>query len=610
VYGDVLPAHTPIPFRVEVRNDSPWAVVSTFFDVDIFIDPPVGGPIPGQISAAKQWLANVAAGETEVVTLEVSIDTYGAHVVWAEADVTDYVAERDQENNSFSTDVEVDCGVESSVYGDDFDAVGLDGKWMTAEIEGAGGYDVQGSVTQDGSGYLDISALGSRIWDTSDNFFYVYQSVTGDFDVRLRIVLPPPYNGSKVGAMVRNSLAPDSIHALAAARDADGDRLLFMYRDEDGGSSIQVAELDPAPGSLPVWVRIVRQGDDFSYYYSYEQEPTNDDWTQQSGGSKVLMGDTVLVGIAHSKYSYIAPPYTSRVDEFALCQAVDESTFLAPGLEECTQLCQAGDFEGDPEDVFEHWDAGGIGAFQRTGQMQYAGAFSMRLHASLGSYPGCSVLDPWLAQTVQIPSDVYTQTSIAVEGYRAVGGSLAECSEPNSTDADDALHVQLLDGAGIAISDSVTITHGGVVTEAWEYFHVNLADVASFAGQDVRLHFSATHDADVYGTWFYLDEIACHVCITQPIPGPEPGMASFGGSVLLDGTVETPGVNVAAYSQGGAVYRTISIQDGSYHFYNVPPGTYTVLAEAWIGGVLMVGENSVTVAADDHGNDGVDLSLY
>ncbi len=610
VYGDVLPAYAPIPFRVEIYNDSSQAITDTFVDVDVYIDPPAGGPTAGQISAAKQWLADIAAGETEVVTIEVNMDIYGSRVVWAEVDISDYVVEQNEENNSFSYQVQVDCGVESSIYGDDFEASGLDGKWMTAEIEGAGGYDVDGSVTQDGGGYLDVSALGRRIWDTSDNFFYVYQSVSGDFDVRLRVVYPPPNSGAKAGVMVRNSIAAGSSHVLVAARDADGGRLQFMYRGAAGDSSYYVAQFDPAPASPPVWVRIVRAGDDFGYYYSYEQEPTNADWVQQPGPA-VSMDETVLLGIAHAKYSTSAPPYTSRVDEFVVCQAIDEPPLSVPGLEECAQLCQAGGFEGDPETVFEHWNAGGDGAFQRTGYMQYEGAFSMRLHASLGSYPECNAFSPWLSQTVQIPDTVYTQTSIVVGGYRAVGGSLAECSVINSTDADDALHVRLLDGAGIAVSDSVTLAHGGAVAETWEYFEVELGDGTdwtSFAGQDVQVYFSATHDADVYGTWFYLDDVTCHVCSTVPIPDPEPGMASFGGLVSVGG-MPLEGVRVVAYSQGGEVYRTISIQDHSYHFYNVPPGTYVVHAQAWINNTLMIGSNSVTVVSDEHGNDGVDLYL-
>jgi hypothetical protein len=83
----------------------------------------------------------------------------------------------------------------------------------------------------------------------------------------------------------------------------------------------------------------------------------------------------------------------------------------------CVQLLQIGGFEGDSGDVFAHWSAGGEGAFQRTGYYAHAGDFSMRLHASLGSYPACAALDPWLYQTVRIPLGISATTRITVEGY-------------------------------------------------------------------------------------------------------------------------------------------------------------------------------------------------
>jgi hypothetical protein len=83
-----------------------------------------------------------------------------------------------------------------------------------------------------------------------------------------------------------------------------------------------------------------------------------------------------------------------------------------------------------------------------------------------------------------------------------------------------------------------------------------------------------------------------------------PGAAMVvGGASIL-----TPGVAVAAYRQGGAVHRTVSIQDGSYHFYNVPPGTYVVYAETWVAGSRKVASTVITVVADER-NYGVTLDL-
>ena len=62
-----------------------------------------------------------------------------------------------------------------------------------------------------------------------------------------------------------------------------------------------------------------------------------------------------------------------------------------------------------------------------------------------------------------------------------------------------------------------------------------------------------------------------------------------------------PGVTVWAYSAGGEVYQTLSINEGEaiYRFYNIPPGTYTIYAQTWVGGVLFSDSATVTVVSDE-----------
>jgi hypothetical protein len=181
----------------------------------------------------------------------------------------------------------------------------------------------------------------------------------------------------------------------------------------------------------------------------------------------------------------------------------------------CTPVLQAGGFEGGTAYVFTHWIRAEDPATARTGYLKCEGNFSMRLHASLGSYPDCDPLDPWLYQTVRIPFGITTTTRITVGGYYAVGGSLADCSIYNSVDTNDVLYVQMRDNEGVAISDPITITHGGIVTETWNRFSVDFTekvDLQSLAGQGAQIYFYATHDQDEYGTWFYLDNLEGIVC--------------------------------------------------------------------------------------------------
>jgi hypothetical protein len=605
-YGDVVPSNEDIPFNIQVDNLSAWAVeANELFDVDLYIDPPVT-PTLGQIGNEKQWMAGIDAYGTEVISIPASLGP-GIRQVWAQVDTTNYIEEQIETNNIFGPfEVEVECTVDSTEYGDDFNDDLFDDKWSTAEI----GSGVNGSVTESG-GELQINALGSSIWGNSDNFYFVYQRVSGNFDVRLRAVSPPDNTGAKLGVMVRNSTSASSRHVTLAVRDPDGGRLQFAYREQDGGNTNYAGnELAPAP-SLPVWLRIVRNGAEFSYYYSDAEEPRIDDWTFRTSIT-VAMDDEVLVGIAHAKYSSSGSPFTSRSDEFLVCQGTgDLPDYDAPGLSECTQLLQVNGFEGNPATVSEYWDEGETGpATARTGYQQYRGAFSMRLHSSLGgNFPVCDVLDPWISQVVEIPviaPELLTVTHITLEGYRISGGSLADCSVYNSIDEDDQLYAQLQDGAGNP-SALLWPSTGGEPTppEQWESFSVDFTDdvdLESLGGRDVTVRFYGIHDADEYGTWFYLDEVECNVCKEWPIPAVEPGTASFGGLVRgMTGAVPEvlTGVRVVAYSYGGQVHRTLSIHDGTYHFYNVPPGTYIIYAQAWVGGYLLVDSSSVTVVTNE-----------
>ena len=82
-----------------------------------------------------------------------------------------------------------------------------------------------------------------------------------------------------------------------------------------------------------------------------------------------------------------------------------------------------------------------------------------------------------------------------------------------------------------------------------------------------------------------------------------PQSVSIGGEtqVLVGGVPWTlEGVEVWAYSvdgSGGELYHAVTGPDGTYSFQNLPPGTYTVYSEMWIGGWLLFA--TATVEADE-----------
>ena len=59
-----------------------------------------------------------------------------------------------------------------------------------------------------------INAAGLDIWNNADQFHFIYQQITGDADVRVRVrSVVNAHNWSKSGVMIRESLSPGSRHA-------------------------------------------------------------------------------------------------------------------------------------------------------------------------------------------------------------------------------------------------------------------------------------------------------------------------------------------------------------------------------------------------------------
>jgi hypothetical protein len=91
-------------------------------------------------------------------------------------------------------------------------------------------------------------------------------------------------------------------------------------------------------------------------------------------------------------------------------------------------------------------------------------------------------------------------------------------------------------------------------------------------------------------------------------PLPDPINNSLGGTTRVN-QVLTPGVDVWVYqlqsggAGGGPVYTTYSIQDGSYHFYNLPPGIYLVYAEYFKNNVRYTYQTTAVIPDQPAPND-------
>jgi hypothetical protein len=141
---------------------------------------------------------------------------------------------------------------------------------------------------------FSVHAGGSDIWDTTDQFHFVYQPLSGDGEVIARVQSITNSDAwAKTGVMIRETLTANSRHAFALISAGSG--YAFHRRLYAGGVTLNTAG---AAGVAPGWVRLVRSGSRIDAY----QSTNGSTWTS-IGSDAVTMAATVYVGIATTSHN-------------------------------------------------------------------------------------------------------------------------------------------------------------------------------------------------------------------------------------------------------------------------------------------------------------------
>jgi regulation of enolase protein 1 (concanavalin A-like superfamily) len=173
---------------------------------------------------------------------------------------------------------------------------------------------IPGSTTFSGGSYR-MHAGGSDIGGVADQFQYLYQSVTGDTDVTVRVASQTNSSAlAKAGVMFRASLAANAANVALLTTPTSG--YLFQRRAASGDSTASSAA---GTGTAPVWLRLKRTGSLFTAYRSTD----GNTWTVISSDS-ITMADPIYVGIAATSHSAtLASDVTADNFSVAAAQAAD-----------------------------------------------------------------------------------------------------------------------------------------------------------------------------------------------------------------------------------------------------------------------------------------------
>ncbi len=340
VMGIELPPNpvfnVPIPITVTVRNSSTVTVAGTYFDTDIYVDPAhvPDVMVPYPPGDFKLWIDQLEPFGIAALVQEVVLYGGGQHHIYARTNTSQYILERDRDsfaNNMVHVTVQpTTCAsrIEEALTDD----TQLDSAWSPGWNAVAYGNANDTPPTASHTLANDVISLTSEGSSPNPNpstdddrggYYLVYQQIAGDFDVSVRLTqqgnLPNgTLNGwARFGLEVRESTSSTARKLYLMRSKSNG---IQVGRRTSNGGSISANTIPNTSGlSLPVWLRIVRYGNDFALYYATTTNvpPSGDDWTYFSTFS-ISMSDPVLVGLANASASDTAAN-TVRFDNFRLC---------------------------------------------------------------------------------------------------------------------------------------------------------------------------------------------------------------------------------------------------------------------------------------------------
>jgi hypothetical protein len=152
-----------------------------------------------------------------------------------------------------------------------------------------------GSFVESPAGTYTITGSGADIWAVdgveADEFHYAYKTLTGTGSIVARVEsVSDTDTWAKVGVMIRETLDPDSAHAMMVVTPGAG--VSFQWRPGTGETSIDDTTADI---TAPYWVKIERDlAGNFEAYSSADGAA----WQKQGLAQNIQMGTNVYIGLA------------------------------------------------------------------------------------------------------------------------------------------------------------------------------------------------------------------------------------------------------------------------------------------------------------------------
>jgi beta-glucanase (GH16 family) len=289
-------------FNTTLTNVGDFKKGTKKFAMDVYTSAPVGSIISWQAESNASIPSNYPAGRHSVYQGVVKQSNAWHTVTFTYASSPD-ASTLDSEVNRFVFLFEPGTSSGNTFYFDNLRAldlvstenppnppVGLPAPWVSSDL---GAVTPAGEATH-ANGTFTIKGSGSDIWNDSDQFQFVNQSITGNAEIIAKVnSLGNTNTYAKAGVMFRETLTPTSKHAMTDASAGAG--IEFLSRDTTSGATI----FEGTGGAAPKWVRLVRSGNVFTSYAS----DNGTTWTQIGTPRTIVMANTIYVGMAVTSHT-------------------------------------------------------------------------------------------------------------------------------------------------------------------------------------------------------------------------------------------------------------------------------------------------------------------
>ncbi|PXY46460.1 family 16 glycosylhydrolase [Flavobacterium hydrophilum] len=286
-------------FNTTLTNVADFKNGTKIFAMDVYTSAPVGSIISWQAESSASIPSNFPAGRHSVYQGVVKQSNVWHTVTFTYASSPD-ASTLDSEVNRFVFLFEPGTSSGNTYFFDNIRALNLvstenppatlPAPWVSTDL---GAVTPAGEATHS-SGTFTIKGSGNDIWESSDQFQYVYQPITGDGEIIAKVnSLTNTNTYAKAGVMFRETLTPTSKHAMTDVTPAAGAE--FLSRSAVSGVTVA----DVATGTAPKWVRIVRSGNIFTSYIS----DSGTAWTQLGTPKTITMSNTIYVGMAVTSHA-------------------------------------------------------------------------------------------------------------------------------------------------------------------------------------------------------------------------------------------------------------------------------------------------------------------